>query len=164
MWSTNPKHIPRSEAAFSMLICNNNAASFMTEGSTSSTNSSCTWIAITAHLSVSRNTCCTIRIESKEKAHYINKAKRMNFHIFYLVFIILAFSDWCMPEGWKKKFWTMKKKKAVFPSDLQYDSAVTFEHLKLCRKWTTIWPINSFNNHGVNIYHCNLNNVSSRSL
>lgn len=111
MWSTNPKHIPRSEAAFSMLICNNNAASFMTEGSTSSTNSSCTWIAITAHLSVSRNTCCTIRIESKEKAHYINKAKRMNFHIFYLVFIILAFSDWCMPEGWKKKFWTMKKKK-----------------------------------------------------
>lgn len=33
---------PRSDTAFSMLVCNNIAASFTTEGSTSSTNSSCT--------------------------------------------------------------------------------------------------------------------------
>lgn len=41
------EHIPRREAASSMLICNSTAASLIKDGSTSSTSSSCTWIVVT---------------------------------------------------------------------------------------------------------------------
>jgi len=43
----------------------------------------------------------------------------------------MAISGWCLVVGENKN---CRMKKAVFPSDLQYDSAAAFEHLELCRK------------------------------